>query len=137
MDVRTLSLVVVSLLAVVACERDDPSKAASAPAAEPAPAAKQVPAKAAPSFVNRVWEVAESGQVTPGSLRVFLSDGTLVMASPHETPAFGSWRYDDGRLTIIEEGLEYPTDILALNESEFRIRMQSPGEPVEIRFAPA
>jgi len=130
-------MVVVSLLAVVACERSDPSKPASAPAAEPAPAARQVPAKAAPSFVNRVWEVAESEQVARGSLRVFLSDGTLVMASPHAEPAFGTWRYDDGRLTITDEGLEYPVDILALSESAFRIRMHSPGEPVEILFVPA
>ena len=87
--------------------------------------------------MNRVWEIVESPQVQPGALRVFLSDGTLVMASPNATPAFGSWRYADGRLTIIEEGREYPTEILALTDREFRIRMHSPGEPVEIRFAPA
>jgi len=87
--------------------------------------------------VNRVWEVAESQQVAAGDLRVFLSDGTLVMASSHATPAFGSWRYADGRLTIIEEGREYPTDILELDQDRFRIRMHGPGDPVEIRFAPA
>jgi heat shock protein HslJ/uncharacterized membrane protein len=137
MDARTLAMFVVSLLAVAACDRAEKSKPASAPAADSAPAARQVPAKAAPSFVNRVWKVAESEQVAAGSLRVFLSDGTLVMASPHATPALGAWRYDDGRLTITEEGQEYPADILALSESAFRIRMHSAGEPVEIRFAPA
>jgi heat shock protein HslJ/uncharacterized membrane protein len=130
-------MVVVSLLAVAACERSDKSPPASAPAVTPAPVTRQAPAEAKPSFVNRVWEVAESEQVAQGSLRVFLSDGTLVMASPHATPAFGTWRYDDGRLAITEEGLEYPVDILALNERAFRIRMHSPGEPVEILFAPA
>ena len=130
-------MAVVSLLTVVACERQDPPKPAPTPAAEPAPVARPVPAEASPSFVNKVWQVAESEQVTPGSLRVFLSDGTLVMASPHATPAFGAWRYDDGRLTITEEGLDYPTDILALSESAFRIRMHSPGAPVEILFEPA
>ena len=93
--------------------------------------------KANPTFVNKVWTVAESKQVAPGDTRVFLSDGTLVMTSPHATPAFGSWRYADGRLTIVEEGQEYPVDILDLSESAFRIRMLSPGEPVEILFAPA
>jgi heat shock protein HslJ/uncharacterized membrane protein len=126
---------VVSLLAVVACERSDPSK--SAPAPESAPAARKAPAEADSSFVNKVWQVAESEQVTPGSVRVFLSDGTLVMSSPNSTPAFGAWRYDDGRLTITEEGRDYPTDILALSEYAFRIRMHSPGEPVEILFEPA
>lgn len=137
MDARTLAMVIVSLLAVVACERPDPSKPASASAAEPAPVARPVPAEASPSFVNKVWQVAESEQVTPGSLRVFLSDGTLVMSTPHAKPAFGTWRYDGGRLTITEEGMDYPTDILALSENAFRIRMHSPGEPVEILFAQA
>lgn len=136
MDARTLATIVVSVLALAACERSDKSQSASTPAAESAPVAKHAPAEAAPSFVNRVWEVAESDQVAPGSTRVFLPDGTLVMTAPQGTPAFGAWRYDDGRLTIVEEGREYPTDILALSESAFRIRMHSPGEPVEILFAP-
>ena len=137
MDARTLTVVVVSLLAVVACDRSDKSQPASTPAAEPAPAASRAAAETSPSFVNKVWQVAESEQVAPGSLRVFLPDGTLVMTTPQATPAFGAWRYADGRLTIVEEGQEYPTDILALSESAFRIRMHSPGEPVEIQFKPA
>jgi hypothetical protein len=92
---------------------------------------------AAPSFVNRVWTVAESKQVAPGELRVFLSEGTLVMASPHAKPALGSWRRQDGRLTITEEGLEYRVDIVELTDDAFRIRIHSPGEPVEILFRPA
>jgi hypothetical protein len=31
--------------------------------------------------------------VAGGELRVFLSEGTLVMASSHGTPAFGTWSY--------------------------------------------
>ena len=134
---RTLALLVVSLLALVACERSDESKSTPAPAAAPAPVAAQPPAESKPSFVNRVWAVAESKQVAVGDLRVFLSDGTLVMTSLHATPAFGTWRTNGDRLTIVEEGLEYPTDILELNERAFRIRMHSPGEPVEILFTPA
>ena len=137
MDVRTLAMIVASLLAVAGCDRSDPTQPAPAPAAEPAPAASPAPAAASPSFVNKVWQVGESGQVAVGSHRVFLSDGTLVLTDPHSTPAFGAWRYDNGRLTIIEEGREYPTDILALSESAFRIRMHGPGEPVEMLFEPA
>ena len=81
--------------------------------------------------------MAESQQVAPGELRVFLSEGTLVMASPHSTPSLGSWRYRDGHLTITEEGLEYDVEILELSEDAFRIRIHSPGEPVDIRFKPA
>ena len=89
------------------------------------------------TFVDRVWVVAESEQIAPGGLRVFLSEGTLVMASPHATAAFGSWSYVDGQLTIVEEGQEYDVDILELTRDTFRIRMHSPGEPVEIRFSAA
>jgi hypothetical protein len=59
------------------------------------------------------------------------------MASAHANPAFGRWRYGDGRLTITEEGQDYPVDILSLSENGLRIRMHSPGEPVEILFKPA
>ena len=122
-------LVVVALLALAACSKTE----APAPSAD----ATAGTSAAQPSFINKVWSVAESQQVELGSLRIFLSDGTMVMASPNSTPAFGSWSYDGGRLAITEEGLEYKVDILSLSESEFRIRINSPGEPVEIRFEPA
>ncbi len=122
-------LVVAALLALAACAQ----KETPAPLAVPAPE----PAAAAPSFVNRVWSVAESKQVEVGSLRSFLSDGTLVMTSPNSTPAFGTWRRDGQGLVITEEGQDYDTDILALTANSFRIRMHSPGDPVEIRFEPA
>jgi len=122
-------LVVAALLAIAACSKTEPP----APAIEPATQAAAV----LPSFINKVWSVADSTQAEIGSLRIFLSDGTMVMASPNSTPAFGSWASDGGRLAITEEGREYKVDILALSESEFRIRIHSPGDPVEIRFEPA
>ena len=51
--------------------------------------------------------------------------------------ALGSWRVRDGRLSITEEGRDYPVDVLELGADVFRIRIRGPGEPVEIRFAPA
>jgi hypothetical protein len=50
-------------------------------------------------------------------------------------PAFGTWSYNDGRLTITEEGLKYNVDILGITRDTFRIH--SPGQLVVIRFAPA
>ncbi len=132
MGIRSIATLAALLLALGGCKKAEPP-----PPATTGPDVGPLPAARGESFVNRVWEIVESPQVQPGVLRVFLSDGTLVMASPNATPAFGSWRYADGRLTIIEEGQEYPTEILALTEREFRIRMHSPGEPVEVGFAPA
>src|SRR5262245_1235737 len=87
---------------------------------------------ATPDFVNRVWMVSESNSVAAGTLYTFLSDGTLVVASSQGRPSLGRWSYRDGALTMIEEGLAYPVDILELTDDEFRIRMHSPGEPVEM-----
>jgi len=75
--------------------------------------------------------------VTRGSLRVFLSDGTMVMASPNATPALGAWERRGDGLTITEESIRYPVEILELEGDRFRIRIDGPGEPVEILFAPA
>jgi heat shock protein HslJ/uncharacterized membrane protein len=121
------------VLALAGCEK----KSAEPPAATVDSTVQPLPGAGPESFVNRVWEIAESPHAEPGALRVFLADGTLVMTSPNATPSLGRWRYADGKLTIIEEGLEYPTEILELGEDRFRIRMQSAGEPVEVRFAPA
>lgn len=90
-----------------------------------------------PSFENRVWTVAESDSVVKGTLYVFLSEGTLVIASPHDKPMLGSWRHDGDRLVMVEESIAYPTDILHLDEKELRIRSHNPGSPVEIRLARA
>jgi hypothetical protein len=55
---RTLALLVVSLLALIACGRSDEPQSTLAAATEPAPVAAQAPDVSKPSFVNRVWAVA-------------------------------------------------------------------------------
>ena len=94
-------------------------------------------AVAAPTFVNRVWRVAHSSGVEPGALYTFLSEGTLVIASPHNRPAIGSWSREGEGLVMVEESLRYPVDILAATADSFSIRMHNPGEPVLITFVPA
>ncbi len=132
MGFRAFGSVLSGLLAVAGCASPDASPKASATATT-----EEVHTRAPASFIDRVWVVAESQQVALGELRVFLSEGTHVMASPHGTPALGTWRYRDGRLTITEEGREYEVDILELKEDVFRIRIHGPGTPVDIRFKPA
>jgi heat shock protein HslJ/uncharacterized membrane protein len=132
MDARTPAIFFLSSFALAACgpKAEPPKPAAAAPIAREAP-------KAEPSFINRVWAVSGSSAVAPGSIRVFLSDGTMVMTSVHEKPALGAWHYEDGHLILSEEGRDYLTDILELTDQSFRIRMQNPGAPVEIAFVPA
>lgn len=132
MSPRVFGTVLTALLAIAGCSPPDSSPGPSARATTEA-----VSTGSPPSFVNRVWVVAESPQVAPGEFRVFLSEGTLIMASPHATPALGTWRYHDGHLTITEEGREYEVEILELEENAFHMRIRGPGEPVDIRFKPA
>ncbi len=95
------------------------------------------PEKTAVSFINRVWKVNKSNSVAAGQLYVFISDGTLAMTSPNGKPAFGSWTYKDGNLSMVEEGIPYKVDILKLSKDEFNIKINDPGKGVEIEFVPA
>src|SRR3546814_21122892 len=65
-------------------------------------------------------------------LYAFPSDGTLVITAHGSTPTVGTWKYENGALTMIEQGQSYPTDIVVLSADQFTIRSHNPGTPVEI-----
>jgi len=101
------------------------------------PIRQEAPA-VAPSFENRVWTVAEtSSSVAGGTLYVFLSEGTLVIASPHGKPMLGTWRHAGEGLVMVEDSIAYPVDILHLDERTLALRSHNPGSPVEIRLVRA
>ncbi|HEY0506346.1 MAG TPA: hypothetical protein VGD42_22920 [Lysobacter sp.] len=113
----------------------EPARSTDVPSADeasPMPASSGTPA-----FADKVWKVKQSSAVAPGTTYTFLTGGTLVIASPGSTPLRGGWTFDDGALTMIEEGQTYPTDVVRLDEGEFHIRSHNPGEPVEIILVPA
>jgi hypothetical protein len=120
--VRASATIVAAAAILSACSRP--------PAAAPPPAER-------PGFVNRVWRVERSTAVSPGTLYVFLSDGTLVVASPNGKPSLGTWKREVGELTMVEEGITYAVDILRLDAAGFAIRSHNPGEPVDIEMVPA
>jgi hypothetical protein len=67
----------------------------------PAPADRTVPAAA---LVNRAWRDTDEG-AAPGSMRVFLEDGTLLMTSCAEVYRLARWEVlPDGRLRWDEDG---------------------------------
>ena len=122
--VKSRKLLPVACALALACAR---------PAASP-----PAPSAAAPvGFVNRVWKVERSSSVSPDTLYVFLSDGTLVVTSPQGKPSLGTWKSEGGKLTMVEEGVSYPVDVLALDAGRFSIRSHNPGEPVDIEMVPA
>ncbi|WP_159016671.1 hypothetical protein [Cognatiluteimonas profundi] len=98
---------------------------ASTPRAADAPTA-------APAFVDKVWRVGASSTLQPGTTYAFLGDGTLVIDAPGGTPMTGSWRQVDGRLTMVEDGIAYPTDIVAIDASHLVLRSHNPGGSVLI-----
>jgi hypothetical protein len=131
MNARSLSALALLSVVIGCSPREAPRKGSEEAAAESSGAA------ATSSFINKVWVVSESPPVESGDLRVFLSEGTMVMSSTHGTPSLGSWSYHDGQLTITEDGIGYAADILELTPTAFRIRIRSPGDPIVITFVPA
>ncbi len=53
-------------------------------------------------FENRVW-LDEGPDASPGTLRAFLSDGTLIMTSCGETYRLSAWRWVRGPMVAWEE----------------------------------
>ena len=101
----------------------------------PPPKAKPVATRpVTPAFVGKVWRVTESSAVSPGTTYEFREGGTLVVTTPGSPPLEGSWAWNAGALTMTEESVTYPTDILSLTDSTFAIRSHNPGTPVDIRM---
>lgn len=111
----------------------------AAPAAMPTPssAATPSPTAAAPAFVDKVWRVAPSSSQQPGTTYTFLGGGALVIDAPGGTPMTGAWRQVDGRLTMVEEGVAYPTDIVELDAAHLVLRSHNPGGSVLIPLVAA
>lgn len=137
-----------TLLLVAGCARapsteptQDAPSAGSAAAQPSAPALETPPSMPpdgqadanAPAFVDKVWRVVSSTGVEPGTSYAFLADGTLVIENPiGNPPGYGKWRYQDGKLTIEEEGIDYPTDILRSDENRLELRSHHPGGTLDI-----
>ena len=98
----------------------------------PAEVPPSMPVAAAPAFVDKVWRAQNGTAVEAGTTYAFLADGTLVIDAPNGTPLYGTWTYADDKLTMTEEGVAYPTDILKLDTGTFQFRSHNPGGAVEV-----
>lgn len=126
-----------SIALLAACQAQTPPAAepAAPSATAPADATVEPPAPAAPAapaFAGKVWRAQAGGAVEAGTTYAFLDDGTLVIQSASGTPMVGAWAQADGKLTMTEEGVTYPIDVLQLDERTFRLRSNNPGGAVEI-----
>ncbi|MGH8677809.1 MAG: hypothetical protein ACREUQ_05590 [Burkholderiales bacterium] len=136
-----LPATLICLLLLSACGRDanapivDKGDVASQPAEipmGPPPPPVMPPPDMAPAFVDVVWRADTGSGVVIGTRYTFQSGGTLLVDSPGGTPASGAWRHADGALTLIEEGIEYPTDIVAQDAEHLHLRSHNPGGVVEL-----
>jgi len=94
-------------------------------------------ASAAPPFVGKVW-AGQDAQAPPGTLRIFLPDGTLVMDSCFETYRLAEWQMaPGGRLVIVEEGVEIPAEILSASSAELKLRLTLRDGAKEETYRPA
>ena len=127
------------LLLLSACANDaappaDTAAATPPPAATPAaePAPEPLPPAAEASFADVVWRADTGSGVEIGTTYTFKSDGTLVVDSPSGTPMTGAWKLVDGKLTMTEESIDYPTDVVAQDPEHLHLRSNNPGGAVEL-----
>ncbi|GHH57688.1 hypothetical protein [[Pseudomonas] boreopolis] len=55
-----------------------------------------------------------------------------MIESPHGTPMTGQWRLEDGRLTMVEEGVPYDTEIVELDAATLHLRSHNPAGTLDI-----
>ena len=107
-------------------------------AADNAPAEARTGSAIGPAgLVNRIWKRAETdGQ--PGVIRIFLSDGTLVVDDCWETHRLSSWTCGpDGRLSWREDGRQIRARVKSLGLDRLVLRVDRRGGPVEEHYTAA
>ena len=106
----------------------------------PAGDAKSKAAPASPvSLTNRIWIRADKSDL-PGVMRLFLTDGTLVMDSCWETYRLAKWRMEpDQTLVWNEDGMDIRAKVVVLNEGELvlSVELKSGAEEQRYQVAPA
>lgn len=140
-------MLALSMATMVACNADAPPADTSSAQTQPpvseavAPAPSPTPAMPAdstkPAFVDRVWRTVDGSAVEAGTTYIFFDNGTLQIDSPNGTPMTGSWDYRNQQLTMVEQGVSYPVDIVRLDNNRFTIRSNNPGGSVVIEMAAA
>ena len=128
----SLLLAAILLLSCQPAERAAP--AADPNAAAPAPSAPAAAVPSSPTFTGKLWTRTEPAEPL-GTLRIFLTDGTLLMDSCWETYRLARWR-QEGADTIVwdEDGQEIRAAILAATDDELRLRLELVSGAVEEQY---
>ncbi|KRA99186.1 hypothetical protein ASD83_01250 [Devosia sp. Root685] len=88
-------------------------------------------------LLNKVW-VQQGESASPGTMQIFLADGTLVSDSCWETYRLSKWQQvSDTSISWEEDGMTINADISSLTADELVLSLKLGSDVVEQRFAPA
>jgi hypothetical protein len=88
-------------------------------------------------LLNKVW-VQQGETASPGTMQIFLADGTLVSDSCWETYRLSKWQQvSDTAISWEEDGMTINADISSLTADELVLSLKLGSDVVEQRFAPA
>ena len=88
-------------------------------------------------FENRVW-IDEDPDAPAGSLRAFLTDGTLVMTSCTETYRLAPWRWvDEATLVWEEDGRNLRAEVAMVEKTAMVLVIDLGEETLTQRFRAA
>lgn len=77
-----------------------------------------------PAFVGKTW-MSTDPSAAPGTLRIFVPDGTLVMDSCGETYRLARWRaIDDRRVEWQENSARIEAEVTQVGSEQLQLRMQ-------------
>lgn len=88
-------------------------------------------------LLNKVW-VQQGDAASPGTMQIFLADGTLVSDSCWETYRLSKWQQvSDTAISWEEDGMTINAEISSLTDDELVLSLKLGNDVVEQRFAPA
>ncbi|MBJ3783814.1 hypothetical protein [Devosia sediminis] len=133
MDTKAAIFALMTVWGVGACA------AVPSMAQEADPQAEETEASEANPLLNRVWvRQAADSEVVPGTMHIFLADGTLVSDSCWETYRLSSWQQvSDSEISWEEDGTTISADIASLTADELVLNLKLVGGAEEQRFIPA
>lgn len=102
------------------------------------PPAEEVEAGDDNPLLDRVWVRQDDASGLPGSMHIFLSDGTLVSDSCWETYRLSKWQQvSETEIAWEEDGMAISADIASLTPEELVLTLKLVGGDEEQHFAPA
>lgn len=102
--------------------------------AAPARSANQATATSTPPYVGKIW-VSTDTAAAPGTLRIFLADGSMVMDSCVEVYRLVRWRAIDGkRVEWTEDTARIEADVAAASADRLQLRLRLANEVKEENY---